>query len=179
MTTTTRLSLERPLPDDLEALFAIYSDPRVWQHFPSLRHTDPERTAAMLRGWIDGWERDGLGMWMVRLPGDPALLGHGGCTIRADSFWNLGYRFAPAAQGHGYATEVAREAVSAAQQHRPDLPVVAYLLENNLPSANVATKVGLALQHRAPDAGNPDPGAIRLVYADRQLTAEQLAATLR
>ena len=178
MTTTTRLSLDRPQPSDLDELFAIYSDPQVWRHFPSLRHTEPERTAAMPHRWIDEWERDGLGMWMVRLPGDPALLGHGGCTIRQDSFWNLGYRFAPAAQGHGYATEVATEAVSAAQLHRPELPVVAYLLENNAASANVAVKVGLALQHRAPDAGNPDPQAIRLVYADRQLTADQLSATL-
>jgi hypothetical protein len=37
----------------------------------------------------------------------------------------------------------------------------------------------LRLVHRAPDAGNPGPDVIRLVYADRELTAAQLATTLR
>lgn len=38
--TTERLRLDAPTPDDLQALHEIYSDPRVWTHFPSLRHTD-------------------------------------------------------------------------------------------------------------------------------------------
>jgi hypothetical protein len=37
--------------------------------------------------------------------------------------------------------------------------------------ARVAEKPGLALQHRGPDSGNPDPHAVRLVDADRPLTA--------
>ena len=57
--------------------------------------------------------------------------------------------------------------------------MVAYLLEHNTASAAVARRVGLELRHRAPDAGNPDPAAIRLVLADRPLDEEQLAATLR
>jgi hypothetical protein len=43
----------------------------------------------------------------------------------------------------------------------------------------VAEKVGLSLRHSAPDAGNPDPEAVRLVYADRELTDLELAAALR
>lgn len=42
----------------------------------------------------------------------------------------------------------------------------------------MAEKVGLSLQYRAPDAGNPDPQAMRLVFADRTLTGTQLAAAL-
>lgn len=175
---TDRLRLAEPVAADLPELFTIYSDPLVWQHFPSLRHTEPAQTESLLTGLIDGWERDGLGMWIVRPLGGGPILGHGGCTIRREVFWNLGYRFAAAAHGHGYATEVATVAVAAARSQRPDLPIVAYLLEHNTASANVARKVGLSLQHRAPDAGNPDPHAIRLVYADRQLTDEQLAAAL-
>jgi RimJ/RimL family protein N-acetyltransferase len=49
---------------------------------------------------------------------------------------------------------------------------VAYLLENNRASAAVAEKLGLTLRHRGPDAGNPDPSAIRVVYADRPLPPE-------
>lgn len=59
----------------------------------------------------------------------------------------------------------------------PDLPVVAYLLEANAASAEVARRLGLELVDRAPDAGIPDPTAVRLVFADRELTAAQLDAT--
>lgn len=57
--------------------------------------------------------------------------------------------------------------------------MIASLVEHNRGSARVAEKLGLELVHRAPDVGNPDPGIVRLVYADRPLTADQLAATLR
>ncbi|MGN7247635.1 hypothetical protein ACTHQ1_07875 [Janibacter anophelis] len=50
--------------------------------------------------------------------------------------------------------------------------------EHNHASRRVADKLGLTLQQRGPDAGNPDPAAVRLVYADRSLTPEQRAATL-
>ena len=57
--------------------------------------------------------------------------------------------------------------------------MVAYLLENNPASAAVAEKVGLTLRHRGPAAGNPDPSAVRLVSADRELSETELAATMR
>lgn len=110
---------------------------------------------------------------------DPGpLLGHGGCQLREGAFWNLGYRFTPAAQGRGFATEVAGEAVRAAQAHRPELPVVAYLLEHNHASRRVAEKVGLERRLRGPDAGHPDPAAIRLVLADRPLDPGQQEAVM-
>ncbi len=52
----------------------------------------------------------------------------------------------------------------------PGLPVIAYLLEHNHASAAVAKKVGLTLVDRGPDAGNPVPSAVRLIFADRPLT---------
>ena len=61
----------------------------------------------------------------------------------------------------------------------PEVPVIAFLVEHNRPSAAVAEKAGLSLVHRAPDAGNPDPAVMRLVYADRPLSAVQLATALR
>ncbi len=106
------------------------------------------------------------------------LLGHAGCEVRDDTFVNLGYRLAPRPRP-GLATEAALADVAEARDRRPDLPVVAYLVAHNHASARVATKVGLTLRHSAPDVGNPDPGVVRHVYADRELTDAELAATLR
>ncbi len=174
---TKRLSLERPVASDADGIYAICSDARVWGHFPSLRHTSIEQSRAQLERWVTAWERDGLGMWIVREPGSLRIIGYGGASVARGAFWNIGYRFAPDRHGRGYATEVALEALRQLRGLRPDLPVVAYLLEHNLASARVAEKIGLELQHRGPDAGNPDPNAVRLVYADRLLNAAQLAKT--
>lgn len=174
------LILTAPMCENVEQLHAIYSNPRVWTHFPSARFTKVSETESMLNSWIQAWDQDGLGPWMVRGREDEeALLGNGGCSLRGGGqFWNLGYRFAPEAQGRGYATLVANKAIEVAHGVKPEIPVVAYLLEHNTASARVASKVGLTLVHRAPDDGNPDLDAIRLIYADRPLTDAQLAATL-
>lgn len=170
--------MDIPRQDDLAGLYEIYSDHRVWTHFPTLRHTEPETTSTMLEGWIAAWARDGLGPWLVRLDGDDRVIGHAGCSLRPAGWWNLGYRFAADVHGRGLASEAARVAVEQAHAVRPEAPVIAYLLEHNVASRRVAEGLGLTLQHRGPDEGNPDPSAMRLVHADRELTDEQLAATL-
>lgn len=154
-TRTERLDLRSPRRDDLPELHAIYSDPRVWEHYPSLRHTDVRTSEAMLMRWIDAWRRDGLGPWIVRRRDTATVVGQGGCDVRGGVYWNLGYRFAPDAQGSGFATEVARAAVESARVSNPDLPIVALLLEHNAASRRVAEKVGLTLRYRGPDVGNP------------------------
>lgn len=165
---------------DLEDIYALYSDERVWRHLPSGRFTHVSRAREWMDAKLAGWERNGLGSWTARDPLDGVLLGSGGCDLRGAGapFWNLGYRFAPEAQGRGLATEISRVAVTEAARVRPEIPVVAYLLEHNAASAAVAQKVGLELRHRGPDAGNPDPEAVRLVYADRPLSQAELAATM-
>lgn len=175
---TDRLRLTRAVPSDLDAVFAIQNDPRVWTHYPSLRHTDPAQTVEMIQRWERSWTEAGLGSWVVRLRDTDEVVGNGGCTLLGGEVWNIGYRIAADHHGQGLATELARAGVEAARAIAPERPVIAYLVEHNHASARVAGKLGLDLVHRAPDAGNPDPGVVRLVYADRPLTPEQLAAAL-
>lgn len=104
------------------------------------------------------------------------LIGNGGCTLLGGEVWNFGYRLSADHHGKGYATELASAAVERAHAVDPARPVIAYLVEHNRASARVAEKAGLALVHRAADAGNPDPSVQFLFYADRPLTGEQLAA---
>lgn len=175
---TERLALDIPVPADLEELHALNSDPRVWTHFPSLRPTRLAQSQEILDVWRECWAADGLGSWIVRDRATGEFLGFAGCRVVRGVFWNLGYRFRPEAQGRGFATEAARAALDAAHEVHPELPVVAYLVEHNAASARVAERLGFTLQHRAPDAGNPDPDVMRLVYADRDLTEAELAAAL-
>lgn len=178
-TFTEHLRLSRPVASDLDAVFSIQRDSRVWTHYPSLRHTDPAQTVEMIQRWERSWTEAGLGSWVVRLRDTDEVVGNGGCTLLGGEVWNIGYRIAADHHGQGLATELARAGVEAARAIAPERPVIASLVEHNRGSARVAEKLGLELVHRAPDVGNPDPGIVRLVYADRPLTADQLAATLR
>jgi RimJ/RimL family protein N-acetyltransferase len=165
---TERLDLRAVSMSDLDEAYGLTSDPRVWMHFPSGVHTSRARAEAQLARQNAAWDRDGLAQWTARLH-DGTFAGIGGCSIREGAAWNVYYRFVPEVQGRGLATELVRAAHAAAQQVRPDLPVTALLLEHNLASKAVAEKSGLRLIWRGPDVGNPDPDAIRLVYADRDV----------
>jgi RimJ/RimL family protein N-acetyltransferase len=176
---TERLWLDVTDEGDVDDLYAINADPASWTHLPSGRHTSREQTAALVSLAQTQWREHGLGYWSVRTsPGGP-VVGQGGCAVPPGSpWWNLYYRLSPAIQGRGHATELARQAVAAAREVDPDRPVMAYLLEHNVASRRTAEKAGLSLVWRGPDLGNPDPGAVRLVFLDRDPDAE-LAATIR
>ena len=132
---------------------------------------------------VGHWARDGLGYWTARLRGDlpdagltaGSVVGTGGCAVRlGDTWWNLYYRLTPRAWGRGLAAELVTAALDAAHTVAPDRPVIAYLLEHNRESRGRAERAGLELVWRGPDAGNPDPDAVRLVYADRPLDGDLL-----
>jgi RimJ/RimL family protein N-acetyltransferase len=173
---SARLTLGEVTDADLDELHALSADPRVWEHFPSGRHLDRDATAAQLAMFRRSWDAAGLGYWTARLRDTGEFVGVGGCALRRDAAWNVYYRIRPEMQGHGYATELVKAAARAAREVRPDVPITAFLLEHNVASRRTAERVGLRLAWRGPDAGNPDQHAIRLVYADRPLSDEQLAA---
>jgi RimJ/RimL family protein N-acetyltransferase len=181
--TTKRLHLDAVVPGDLDEHFALMSDPGVWAHLPSGRHTSPERTMEAIEHSVGHWARDGLGYWTARLREDlpeaglaaGAMVGTGGCAQRVGTtWWNLYYRLTPPAWGLGLAAELVTAAIDAAHAVDPDRPVIAYLLEHNRESRGRAERAGLELVWRGPDAGNPDPDAVRLVYADRPLDSDLL-----
>ena len=180
---TGRLQLDAVVPADLDEHYALMSDPGVWAHLPSGRHTSPDQTMRGIEHSVGHWARDGLGYWTARLRADlpgtslraGQVVGTGGCALRVGtSWWNLYYRLTPPAWGHGLAAELVTAAIEAAHAVAPDRPVIAYLLEHNVQSRGRAEKAGLSLVWRGPDAGNPDPDAVRLVYADRALAPELL-----
>jgi hypothetical protein len=89
---TDRLQLDAVVHADLDEHVALMSDPGVWAHLPTGRHTDRAQTAAGIEHAVGHWARDGLGYWTARLRTDlteppPGLLagavvGTGGCAVR-------------------------------------------------------------------------------------------------
>jgi len=173
-TLTERLTLSRPTERDLPELHALHANPEVWHHLPSARHTGLADTRELVDRYLAGWEANGLDVWVARDTATGTLVGMGGPSLREGLAWNIYYRLAPSSWGRGFAQEIvaaAREAVAGTGR---DLPLVASLLEHNVGSRRAAQRAGLELMWRGPDAGNPDPKAIRLIFADRPLNEDAL-----
>ena len=154
------------------------SDPGVW----AAPAVGPAHHPATRRGGHRALGRP-LGARRARATGRPGcartcpaggrdVVGTGGCALRVGTtWWNLYYRLTPPAWGWASAAELVTAAIDAAHAVDPDRPVIAYLLEHNAESRGRAEQAGLTLVWRGPDAGNPDPAAVRLVYADRRSPA--------
>jgi RimJ/RimL family protein N-acetyltransferase len=177
---TPRLSLRAPTLADVPQVFELYSDPQVWGPDPLTRHDSPDQTARMIDNWRAAWHRDGLGMWIATSFEEEntngTFIGIGGCFIRYGTAWNIGFRLVPRFWRRGYAQEISAAAMTAAQAKRPELPMTAYLVEGNRRSQAAVERTGLMLVWRGADAGNPDPSAIRRLYADRHLPQDVVQA---
>lgn len=187
---TERLLL-RPLTlDDADAYFGVYGDPRTWEHLPSGRHRSRDVSERAIQSAIEARLAHGFSHNAViarepvgALPAG-AFLGSAGAKMLDFDAWNLGYRFAPAAWGHGFATEAAAASLEAAQMTRPSTPVTARVLAENGASIRVLERVGLQLIWRGRSASEPDgaDGSTthleRLIFADRQLDDDTLDAVI-
>lgn len=108
----------------------------------------------------------GLSYWLARAIGDNTVIGHGGAQLHRGDHWNISYRIRPAAQGHGYATELAAVACQTANRLSPHLPVIAWIDPSNAASQRVADRIGLicrGLRRARPDRP-------QLAFADRKLS---------
>ncbi|PPH51558.1 hypothetical protein C5C49_11795 [Rathayibacter sp. AY1E2] len=176
--TTERLRLFRPAESDLDELWRLYSDERIAAGDPLLRHGSVEQTRAVLARRTAQWARDDLSSWVVRLRspegGGDGAIGIGGCTLLADTAWNVAFTVHPDHWGRGYAQEVASAGIARARRLRPELPVTAVVAERNERSHRTVARLGLERRWEGPDAHSPDPAARIVLYSDRLLSEDEI-----
>ena len=151
---TARLDLSRPTAADVDAVYAIHSDRRTYQHAVAGRMETRQQAINLLGASNEHWATRGFGYASVRLRGLPGIVGFAGVkhqVVRGAEVLNLYYRFAPAAWGSGYASEAAAALVTWAAAEHPDTPVIARTARNNPRSQRVAERIGLLRQDVADD----------------------------
>jgi len=116
---TERLRLRTWTDADRPAFAALNADPAVMEHLPTV--LDREGSDALLDRIRGVWAERGMGLWAVERRADRELLGWAGLNPMPDGMpgageWEVGWRLAHAAWGHGYATEAACEGVRVARE---------------------------------------------------------------
>ncbi len=158
-TTTERLLLRPFRESDLDAVFALHSDPEASRFNPSGPLRSREAARELLGLWLEDWSQQGIGYWAVERREEPGVvIGTGGVRYKAlegRTVLNLAYRLSPRMWGAGYATEVARFALTVAREVFPDVPLVAIIHPENTSSIRVAERLGLRLERIIPYEGIP------------------------
>jgi RimJ/RimL family protein N-acetyltransferase len=153
---TARLSLRRPAPGDIDAIFSIHSDPATCVHNPSDALSRREEGLELFHRWNDHWQRFGYGYWVVRRRGSDRQLGFCGTKfmdLNGMSVLNLFYRFEVSSWGQGVAGEAAKAVVGWVSERVPDLPVIARVRPANIASQRVAVRAGLGRVEHLDTAG--------------------------
>ena len=153
---TPRLMLREFTMDDLEPLTALHLDPEVCR-FIGLR--TPEQTRNTLSEWIAAYRSLGFAKWAVILRETGEFIGRCGMTpeeygdgIREPE---LGWTFARAHWGNGYATEAAAAAIKHwfdVLGHRRIMSLIDPL---NVASERVAARIGMTFEGQVLWKGKP------------------------
>ncbi|MCY1139736.1 GNAT family N-acetyltransferase [Actinoplanes sp. Pm04-4] len=149
MLTTERLLLRKWRNDDLDGLAAINADPEVMRYILDGSVRDREQSADGLRKMRRDWDEQGYGLFAVELRGE--LIGWAGFAVpvflpavlpAVEIGWRLGRRF----WGYGYATEAAAAALRFGFDEVGFERVISIRHVDNMRSARVMEKLGLAYE---------------------------------
>lgn len=147
--TTPRLALREMTADDLPALRSMLQDPETMRAYEG--PFDEEMVVSWLCRMLERYRDDGFGLWAAVLRDTGEMIGQCGLTrqhILSEEVIEVGYLFNRDHWHQGFAVEAA----SACRDHAfatLDAPRVwAQIRDTNLPSMNVAIRLGMTVRGR-------------------------------
>ena len=153
---TERLRGRRPVPEDLEELARIWTDPRVPEDAWPASLRSVEDAARVLRATIAHWERWGFGPWTVVERATDTVVGRVGlqhALVAGRPEVEVAWFVDASAWGRGYATEMAREAVRAGFEALELTTLVSLTTPANAASQAVMRKLGFRFEADVEHAG--------------------------
>jgi RimJ/RimL family protein N-acetyltransferase len=157
---TDRVALRAHRLDDFPAYAAMWADPDVARHLgDGVPYTEEQSWASFLRT-AGHWQMLGFGSWAIEEKASGRMIGGIGFNElkrdRGDALKGLpelGWMFASAASGKGYATEALNAALEWGKAHFGPVRVIAITAPQNVASMRVAQKCGLREFQRGLSAG--------------------------
>jgi ribosomal-protein-alanine N-acetyltransferase len=155
---TRRLIFRRQTPEDLDSLWALYSDPEVVQFIP-----DAPRTCDEAREELE-WHRNGhpkhpeLGLWATIHKETGQFIGRCGLlpwTIDQREEVEVAYLLAKAYWGQRLGTEAAQAIVRYAFEKLNRSRLICMIDPGNQASVKVARNIGMTLEKEMEDEKGP------------------------
>jgi RimJ/RimL family protein N-acetyltransferase len=144
---TSRLWLRPWCARDRKPFSALNADPVVMQFFPSvLSPVESDHLAGRIEAHFS---EHGFGLWAVEVPGLSSFIGYVGLSIPSFTAHftpcvEIGWRFARAYWGKGYATEGAREALRFGFGQLGLREIVSFTAPANVRSRRVMERLGMS-----------------------------------
>jgi RimJ/RimL family protein N-acetyltransferase len=158
---TERLRLRAFRSSDLEAQAAAMGDPEVVRYLGGKPFSREDTWRKMLAA-PGLWTLLGFGYWVAEAREDGAYLGQiGFADFKRDmrpsieGTPEMGWIFAPQAQGRGFASEAAACALAWADEALPGREITAIIDAANAPSIRIAEKSGFSSREDALYRGEP------------------------
>ena len=161
---TNRLTLRRLVPDDLDALYALYSDPEMRRYFP-VEGASPDRTLSReetkeeLDWFLNGHpEHPELGLWATILKETGEFIGRCGLlpwTIDGQDEVEVAYMIDKRYWRRGLGVEAARGIRDYAFGQLGLTRLICMIDPANPASIGVATAIGMTLERQAEDEHGP------------------------
>ena len=146
---TDRLILRRLLPDDLDRLFALYSDPEIRRYFPEGTLTY-EETKEELEWFLNGHPKHPqLGLWATMHKDSDQFIGRCGLlpwTIEGRNEVEVAYLIAKEYWGQGLGTEAAQAILQYGFGQLGLSRLICMIDPSNKASRRVAEKIGMTLE---------------------------------
>jgi len=148
---TERLVLRELLPTDVEAMFALDSDPEVHKYLGNKPVKTKEESIKAIAFIRQQYIERGIGRWAVILKETNEFMGWSGLKLNVgeekmnghNEFYDVGYRFMKKHWGKGYATESGKAAIQYAFDTMKLKTVYGITEMGNQASHNALLKIGL------------------------------------
>lgn len=155
---TRRLIFRHYVNEDLDALFAFYSDPEVTKYIPDAPRTY-EETREDIEWFMKGHPRfPELGLWATIHKETSQFIGRCGLipwTIDGQNEVEVAFALSRAYWGQGLATEAAQGIAQYAFDRLGLSRLICVIEHENQASIRVATKIGMRFEREASDKYGP------------------------
>ena len=155
---TERLLLRHFIPGDIDALFALYSDPEIRRFFPDGTET-LEETREEMEWYFNGHPKHPeLGLWATVLKETGQFIGRCGLltwTIDGQFEIEIAYMIDKSLWGQGLGTEAAQGIRDYAFEQLGLTRLICLIDEDNQASIRVAEKTGMAFEKEGEDELGP------------------------
>lgn len=145
---TPRLILRALQLSDLNDLYEYASDPEIDQYVPWEHYKNINEARENLNGFLEEYEKNGLGAWGIEHRADKKLIGIINTSIphRINRRVELGYTIYRAYCGKGYATEAVQAVIQFGFEKMDLVRIEAVVLPEHLASARVLEKSGMKFE---------------------------------